>query len=630
MQQVTAGLVFVLVGLVGPGLGLQAWAGIAIDPSLVLPLGAALAAFAYWLSLVTGWPWLFPALVALSAAGLRRRRALVADAVPGRALVAPAVALFALLAATQYAGNRPAADGGFLLDPMGDQPLHAGIAWELTLPYPPQVPGLAGIPHRYHYGADLVRAAALRWTGLQPYDALNRVEPTLWALGLMLVLASVTARLGGGRLAMAIVPWTVLASDFSFAWAPFHGAVWWTDIFRGNLLISLAFANPVVPALMLALGSLVALSRFEKGEGRPWLVMALVQAAALPFFKVFLGAQLCLALAVAAAWATVRRRSFTGAETLAPLGLLLAGLPGLLWLVAGSTGQRVAVTFAPLRMVRDSLLNLRIEGVSPLALGLIALPWLLASLGLRVIGLRRAGRALFGSSGAATATGALALVGWPLGLLFHASARDINQVELPSATIYFVEQSGAVLWIFAALALAAWCARGRRVVPILAGAALLSFPSTLEFAWRKANERLLAVPAAYVRAIRAIEEDSRPGDRVLQRPGGRYPPLPVVLSGRRVLYERFTVYLSQFASPDELTRRHEMLFRFFRTTDRAEALAIARALGATYLCLYGPDKVRFDGAGFLKPLHEEAEARSYRLEWPPADSPEAEAGTRGK
>jgi hypothetical protein len=441
----------------------------------------------------------------------------------------------------------------------------------------------------------------------------------------MLALASLTARLGGGRLAVALVPWTVLASDFSFAWAPFHGAVWWTDLLRGNLLISLAFTNPVVPALMLALGALVALSRFENGEGRPWLAMALVQAAALPFFKVFLGAQLCLALALAAAWAVVRRRSLTSADSLAPVGLLLAGLPGLFWLVTGSTGERVAVTFAPLRMVRDSLVNLRIDDVSPLALGLLAFPWLIASLGLRVIGLRRAGQALVGSSGAGTTTGALALVGWPLGLLFHASARDINQVELPSATIYFVEQSGAVLWIFTVLALAAWCARGRHVVAILAGAALVSFPTTMEFAWRKANEPLLGVPAAHVRAIRAIEEDSRPGDRVLQRPGGRYPPLPVVLAGRRVLYERFTVYLSQFAPPGELARRHEMLFRFFRTTDRDEALAIARALGATHVCLYGPDRIRFDGAGILKPLHEEAEARSYRLEWPDAAAPEVEA-----
>jgi hypothetical protein len=539
----------------------------------------------------------------------------VADAVPARALWAPATALVAILALTQYGGNRPAADGGFLLDPMGDQPLHAGITWELTLPYPPQVPGLAGIPLHYHYGADLVRAAALRWAGVVPYDALSRGEPTLWALGLMAVLASLTGRLGGSRLAMALVPWTVLASDLSFLCAPLAGAMWWTDLFRGNLLISLAFANPVVPALMLGLGALVALSRFEAGEGRPWLVLATAQAAAVPFFKVFLGAQLSLALAVAVASAVVRRRALAGSEAVGPASLLLAGLPGLVALVTGSAAEQVRVAVAPLRMIRDSLANLGLTGVAPATLALAALPWLAVSLGLRLVGVRSAGQALLGSRGAAIATAALALSGWPLGLLFHASARDIEGAELPSATIYFVEQSGAALWIFAALALAAWCARGRRGVLIVAGAALLAFPSTLEFVLRKANERRDAIPAAYVRAIRAIERDGQPGDRVLQRPVARYPPLPVVLAGRRVLYERFTVYLTQFASPEELRRRHEMLFRFFRTTDRDEAREIARSLGATHLCLYGSDRVRFDGRGALTPLHEEDGARSYRLEW---------------
>jgi hypothetical protein len=616
MHQLAAGLVFVLIGLVGPGLGIQRWARVRIDPSLVLPLGAAQAAAAHWLSLATGWAWVFPVLIVLSTAGLLRRGGLVADAVPARVLLIPAASLVALLAVTQYGGNRPAADGGFLLDPMGDQPLHAGITWELTLPYPPQVPGLAGIPLHYHYGADLVRAAALRWAGIVPYDALSRGEPTLWAFGLMLVLASLTGRLGGGRLAMALVPWTVLASDFSFVCAPLLRAHWWTDLFRGNLLISLAFANPVVPALMLALGALVALSRFEVGEGRSWLVLAVAQAAAVPFFKVFLGAQLSLALAVAAAAAAVRRRSLAGAGVVAPASLLLAGLPGLVAMVTGSAGEQVAVAVAPLKMIRDSLADLGLEAVAPATLALAAAPWLLVSLGLRLLGLRQAGQVLLGSSGAGTATGALALSGWPLGLLFHASARDSNGAELPSATIYFVEQSGAVLWIFAAVPLAAWCAHGRRAFPILAGAALLAFPSTAEFALRKAHERLEAIPAAYVRAIRAIEKDSQPGDRVLQRPAARYPPLPVVLAGRRVLYERFTVYLTQFAAPAELKRRHEMLFRFFATTDRAEAMEIARSLGVTHLCLYGSDRVRFDGRGALKPLHEEDGARSYRLEWP--------------
>jgi hypothetical protein len=80
-----------------------------------------------------------------------------------------------------------------------------------------------------------------------------------------------------------------------------------------------------------------------------------------------------------------------------------------------------------------------------------------------------------------------------------------------------------------------------------------------------------------------------------------------------VVYERFTPYLTQFAPRDELLRRHEALFRFFRTTDRAEALSIARSLSARYLCLYGSDRVRFDPEGVLEPLYEDGAARAYRM-----------------
>lgn len=113
--------------------------------------------------------------------------------------------------------------------------------------------------------------------------------------------------------------------------------------------------------------------------------------------------------------------------------------------------------------------------------------------------------------------------------------------------------------------------------------------------------------------MRAIALDARPGDVVLQRPGGRYPPLPAVLARQRVVYERFTPYLTQFAPADELRRRHEALFRFFRTKDRDEALAIARSFGARYVCLYGDDRVRFEPGDMLVPLTEEPEGRAYRI-----------------
>jgi uncharacterized protein YjeT (DUF2065 family) len=615
-------VVFVLLGIVAPGVGLQRWARVRADPALVLPLGAAQAAAAHALSLASGQAWLLPALLALSAAGLLRRGPRL-EAVPApRGLFSALAALILLLAVTQYRGNRPGPGGGFLLDPMGDQPLHAGITWELTLPWPPQVPGLAGVPLSYHHGADLVRAAALRWGGVPPYAPLNREEPTLWAFALMLVLAGLVRRLGGGPLAVALAPWTVLLTDFSFVCAAFPRAAWWSDVFRGNLLVSLAFTNPVVPALALALGALVALSRHEAGEGRGWLFLAFVQAVAVPWFKVFLGAQLVLALALAVGAATWRSRhrgpSAPGALPLArsvAAGGGLAAATGLLALplVLGSSGERVEVTLAPLRMVRESLAHLELGGGSVVGLALLAAPWLVVSLGLRSFGVPRAWRALVSAAPSASAAAALALSGWPLGLLFHAAARDIDGHELPSATIYFLEQSGAVLWAFAALAVAGWAARTRSTALALGLAGLVALPSTIEFAARKRAVAPDPVPAGFVRALDAIARDGLPGDVVIQRPVARYPPLPAVLVGRRVVYERFTPYLTQFAPASELRRRHEALYRFFQTQDRDEALAIARRFHARYVCLYRTDRLRFDARGVLVPLHEEADARAYRI-----------------
>jgi hypothetical protein len=87
----------------------------------------------------------------------------------------------------------------------------------------------------------------------------------------------------------------------------------------------------------------------------------------------------------------------------------------------------------------------------------------------------------------------------------------------------------------------------------------------------------------------------------------------VILIGRRVPYERFTPWLTQFAPAAALEARHEVVFRFFHTTDAAEAMAIARGLGARYVVLYGADRVLFDPAGRMVPIHEEDGARVYRI-----------------
>ena len=71
-------------------------------------------------------------------------------------------------------------------------------------------------------------------------------------------------------------------------------------------------------------------------------------------------------------------------------------------------------------------------------------------------------------------------------------------------------------------------------------------------------------------------------------------------------------WLTQFARREDLERRHETVFRFFRTTDAGEALAIARGLDARFVCLYGADRLRFDAV--LEAVHSEPEARCFA--WP--------------
>jgi hypothetical protein len=170
-----------------------------------------------------------------------------------------------------------------------------------------------------------------------------------------------------------------------------------------------------------------------------------------------------------------------------------------------------------------------------------------------------------------------------------------------------------VLWVFAAMTLARFATSPIRRALAVGALVLCATPATWQFVSKKATTPPDRLPAPMVRAVRALERVSRPGDVVMQRPGARYPPAAVVLAGRRVPYERFTPYLTQFASRADLEARHALVYRFFRTTSREEALGIARSLGASFLALYGADRVRFDTAGVLEPVHEEQGARVFRI-----------------
>jgi hypothetical protein len=528
----------------------------------------------------------------------------VADGPTLRGAIAPFVAIVAVLAVTQYPLNRRTSGGDFLLDDLEriDTAFHVGVTWELATGYPPQVPGLAGVPLGYHVGPHLIRAAALRWAGTHPYDALYRFDVTLWALALVLALRTAACAAGAPPLAIALAPWTLLATDFSFLVGLSRpGTRWWTELLRGNALLSLVFANSVIPALAIALGLVVALRRFQEKEDRGWVAAAAVLSLAVPFFKVFLAAQVLAGLAVAMLFSSMSRRVLASIAAPAVLATLA--------LSAGQGGRTVSVLFDPFNPVALAREMTELPPTSLTTLAVWALPWLVGSLGLRIVGLPSAFAALRGRSAPAVVLAVVALSGWPAALFVRITADGTF-----NEAVYFTIQSGAALWIFAALGIARLAdSPAKRALAACLGVAL-ALPSTIEFVWRKATTPPDVVPARVMRAMAALEIASVRGDVVLTRPFSRYPPPPIVFIGRRVAFTQYMPYMRQFASPQVLRERERAVRTFFRTPDPAEAAAIVREMRARFVYLLGPQSVEAAvERELLDPIYVEEGVRVYRI-----------------
>ncbi|MFI4943474.1 MAG: hypothetical protein ACHP85_09430 [Burkholderiales bacterium] len=599
----------------GPGVALQRLARVRVDPALVIPAGLLFCGGAYWLSLVAGWPALFPAaVIGLNLPLLKLGLPLAEDrpTLPG-ALPAVAV-LLAMLAFTQYRANRVGADGSFMLD-LGehvDTAVHVGVSFELVAGYPPQVPGLAGVPMRYHVGSHLVRAAATRWAGIHPYDALSRFDVTLWAIALVLALRAMAHALGLGAASIRLAGFLPLLADLSFVPGLLLGSPNAAMKLGGNFVEALLFANSISPAMAAALAALVALHRAERGEGKGYVVLAGVLAAGGAFLKAFTGAQLLLSLALA--WLVKRSRLLVAVA--APLAVAVGVLALGSFVPAGAEGVRVELLpFAPANPARVAF------GLPPahgLALAVSGVAWLVLSLGLRVAGMAPALRAFRESGSARASLAALALVGWPIAFFVSVSA-DPDYDE----SFYFLQASGLALYLLALPVLAGFARRSWLLAALVLG---LTLPATFELVARRALAEPERIPAPTVRAMAALRAASCPGDVVLTRPGVAYVPPVVVLAGRRVPLASFIPYWRQFTTPETVARREAEVLGFFRAPDAPSALESARGMGARYVLFGGrsgasaadedrPRSVRdqLDAAGALVPVHVEPGAAVYRL-----------------
>jgi hypothetical protein len=599
-------VLFAGVALIGPAFGLFRLLRLKIDPALLLPVALAQSSLFYFLSLRCGAPWLFVLLVAaLDIVAIAPPWTLARAPGPSLRGAIPAfLAVVLVFALTEYGGNRLGPRGEFVFDNVvpEDSAFHVGLAWELSVSYPPDVPGLSGIPMGYHLGLPLVRGAGIRFAHLHPYDLMSRFEITLVALGLILALREAARQLGASPFAIALVPWTLLATDFSFVFFRNSSIDFWINATDSDLLFSLGHANSSVAAIIVALGALIALERFLAAEGRGFLVLGVLLGAAVPHFKVFVGAQYLFGLAAAL---LLTRRVREG---------LLLGLPalfGLLVLVLGQGGANMEVRVDPLLIVQKLRASLGLGAIHGGGLLAWTLLWIVASLGLRLFGIPEAFKALLSRKFAPAALAGMALLGWPVGMLFRVTPLQFPGRPPYNEAWYFIEQSAPFLALFAAIALARLRLPRGLCLTLLA---CLSLPSTIQFVLAKRATPKVTAPPAIVEAMGALSRVTAPGEVVLERPEPRrYPPPPMVLLGRRVPYARFIPYLYQVAPPRELHERIETVRRFFKTTDPQEALRVARELGARYVCLFGEDDVAFPREGILRAIYEKENARVYEI-----------------
>ena len=438
---------------------------------------------------------------------------------------------------------------------------------------PPQVPGVSGFPIGYHLGTDLVRAAARRWAGTDPWDSLTRFDVTLWGLGLVLALRALAARLGAPPLAVALVPWTLLLTRLLVrVRARTRRPTGGRDLLRGNLLLSLVYANPLVPGarprarrprLALALrgdrAARPARARRPPGGGRSLLQGVPGRAPAARA-----RASRSCSPAGASRRAPRRRR---GARRRSPPRCSCSAR-------AARRSRSRSPRSTSCRSTRETLgpRAARRPARSPPRRSL----WLLLSLGLRA---RRPGEALGALRGPAFASaprgdGALRLAARPaVPRLGPRGARgpEGRERRRPISSSNRGRCCGCSRrWRSPRFAASP---HARRLLAARGAAAARDARHAGSTSSRRRRRPPDRMPAPMVRAMRALAAASRPGDVVLQRPGGRYPPAPVVLAGRRVTYERFTPYLTQFVAKADLEARHAAVYRFFRTESRDEALA---------------------------------------------------------
>ena len=389
---------------------------------------------------------------------------------------------------------------------------------------PPQVPGVSGFPLGYHLGTDLVSAAALRWAGTDPWDSLTRLDVTLWASVSSWPCGPSPRRLGAPPLASRsrLGPSSSRISPSSLPGTrrPTGGPISCAGTSCSRSPTRTRSSRPSASSSAPSSRCRACRRRTPAGTSpsppsRP---------PRCPSSRSFWAPTCSSGWASRGSWPAGRPVG----RSCSPPSLRLATAA----LALGQGGRTVRSSWprsiSPASRERPWA-SRRSRGVACR----VGTAWLSAR---SACGSSRCPRP-FARSGARpplACSGAIALAGWPLGLLFRVSAPEVlgrpegrQRRGLPRRAI------GAAPLGLRRHRPGAAAPRRRRGARPRSAPACSSPPLHVQFAAKKAQTPPDRLPAAMVRAAQALERVSRPGDVVMQRPGARYPPAPVVLVGRR-------------------------------------------------------------------------------------------------
>ncbi|MFL6597714.1 MAG: hypothetical protein ACJ8KF_07080 [Chthoniobacterales bacterium] len=449
-----------------------------------------------------------------------------------------ALALFPLYY-TNFTWHR---DGTMRVYPVSDVLFHIAIANELTHTVPPQAPVFAGHPLSYHYGMDLAVAMFARATGLNTRDLTVRFVPTLFVgLSMLSVFCFSRNWLRSGYFGALVVFLVFFGADFSFIPGLLLGEKgdWSLRYFSAPAVVTLFYANPLLPGLAVLFGGLFCLDHYMHERSRAWLLLTALLFVALVEVKMLMAAQLICSLGVAA---VVYLIFFSNAELFKIAGCTaIAAIPLLSWvLLKNESGGRIIAKFEPWLYVSHAMQTLgfsdRFSG--PLAFAVVAVPiYLLGCLGLRVVGVPSIVAAIIRPKpgGAVRFMLGIFVVSGVLIALAYTFTPEGWTFRYNPVSSTFLVQSEYVAWLFVVEVFQTfyqWAIR-RGIYPalaaggIMATTAALSLPATVQHfvVWRDADHffgagkpwgrQLLTYDAQTLAAMDFLQKDAHPGDVVL-------------------------------------------------------------------------------------------------------------------